>query len=273
MDFIKQYIVQCISVAGNNLRLNSEKIESITILREFLLQSENLAKDIETMKKVTELSKFGIKLGDIHRYISANKIDFFTLSEKFKEQSHALIRELSHLLDIITSSKLRQILNERVKPIESPKPEIEEKTIESSTKSDFIILPPPIEKEDQKEKIKLSIVDEIRDAAALINTIENGEVPFVELSKHIVTINEFAPRAADAGMSDLSKMLTIFGTSIKELKAESIICDDQTLEGMRACLIVAAAIARNKNVDVSVYKKKAEQFGERMSINQIKGNE
>ena len=46
MDNTNEYIVQAISVAANNLRLSSEKIETVTILKEHLTKCENLDEEV-----------------------------------------------------------------------------------------------------------------------------------------------------------------------------------------------------------------------------------
>ena len=67
MDLIKQYIVQSIAAASNNLRLSTEKIEVVALLREAIVKSDNLEEDIKNMKKITELSTLAIRLNDIYR--------------------------------------------------------------------------------------------------------------------------------------------------------------------------------------------------------------
>jgi len=111
MNFSKQYIVQAISVASNNLRLSSDRIETVAILRDYIQHCENLDDAIRKMKSKTELSKFAIKLGEAFQYTKSSSLDFFRVSEVFKEHSHNLVMELSNLLDIITPEKLREIFD------------------------------------------------------------------------------------------------------------------------------------------------------------------
>jgi len=42
--------------------------------------------------------------------------------------------------------------------------------------------------------------------------------------------------------------------------------DINTIENIRACLIVIVAAVREKNVDISNYLKRAEQFGNELQI-------
>ena len=98
MDLKKEYISQVLTTASHNLRLTSEKIEVIAILKEFIAKSGNVGESIVEMKKITELSKFAIKLGEVNIYITGDKIDFLKLSERFKEHSHNLIIDFIILL-------------------------------------------------------------------------------------------------------------------------------------------------------------------------------
>ena len=68
-DFVKQYIVQSISVAANNLRLSTEKIEVVALLRDAIVKSEDVESDIREMKKITELSTLAIRLNEILSYL------------------------------------------------------------------------------------------------------------------------------------------------------------------------------------------------------------
>ena len=87
MDIVKQYLVQCISTAANNLRLNSQKIEIVAMLRDIIVKSNNLDDDIHNMKKITELSTLAIRFNEIYSYLSQPQIDLFKFSEKIKEHS------------------------------------------------------------------------------------------------------------------------------------------------------------------------------------------
>lgn len=109
MDLIRQYIVQCITSAANNLRLNTEKIEVVSLLREYICRAGDLETEIRNMKKITQLSTFAIKLGDIYNYIAKSKVDFFKISEKFKEHCSSLVKDLSGVLDKLNPQSFRQV--------------------------------------------------------------------------------------------------------------------------------------------------------------------
>lgn len=108
MDLTKQYIIQSLVSAANNLRLSSEKIETVAIIKERLAASENLLDELKNFKKITELSKLGIRLSEILTYIESGKVDFLKLSERFKEQSYGLVKDLSNVLDVLTPQSDRK---------------------------------------------------------------------------------------------------------------------------------------------------------------------
>ena len=77
MNLTKLYIIQSITAASNNLRLSTQKIEVVALLREFLGKSENLDEDIRRMKKITELSTLAIRLNEVYTFLSRGNVDFF----------------------------------------------------------------------------------------------------------------------------------------------------------------------------------------------------
>ena len=110
MNLIKQYITQSITTASNNLRLSNQKIEVVALLRDFIIKSDDLENDLKSMKKVTELSTLAIRLNDIYSYLSQPHIDLFKLSDKIKEHSSWLIKDISHMLDMVNPVTLAQAL-------------------------------------------------------------------------------------------------------------------------------------------------------------------
>lgn len=111
MDLVKQYMVQAVISAANNLRLSTEKIEVVALIRETIGNSSDLEKEIHEMKKITEFSTFAIKLGEVFNYIARSKVDFIKVSDKFKEHTHLLVKDLNNVLDRVTPQSYRQLLN------------------------------------------------------------------------------------------------------------------------------------------------------------------
>lgn len=131
MDLVKLYITQTISSASNNLRLSSEKIEVVAMLKEFISNSDTLESDLKKMKKITELSTIGIRLHRTYSFLTEEKIDFVHLSDNFKEHSKWLVNDLSHLLDMVNPKTFKQILskvNDKYKEEQEKPEEIEIET-------------------------------------------------------------------------------------------------------------------------------------------------
>ncbi len=102
MDLVKVYLIQSITTAANNLRLNAQQIEVVGLLRETMVNSNDLGADLLLMKKTTELSKLAIRLGEIHSFLTQGKVDFVKISEQFREHSRYLIRDLNQFLENVS---------------------------------------------------------------------------------------------------------------------------------------------------------------------------
>lgn len=116
MDLIKQYIVQCIAAASSNLRLNNQRIEVIAMLKDVISKSKDIQYDLNQLKKITELSKLAIKLSEIHNYLREGNIDFLKVSDKFKEHSFNLIKEMNQMLDMVNPYTFQEKLDHFFQP-------------------------------------------------------------------------------------------------------------------------------------------------------------
>ena len=115
MNLVKVYIVQSLTTASNNLRLNSQQIEVVGLLRETIMNSENLGETLFKMKKSTVLSKLAIRLNEVYNFLTQGKVDFLKISEQFREHSRYLIRDLNQFLENVTPSdynKAMDMINE-----------------------------------------------------------------------------------------------------------------------------------------------------------------
>lgn len=289
MDLRRQYIIQCVVTAANNLRLNSEKIETVALLREHLTHSEDLANDLYKLKKVTELSKFAIRLGDIHNYITNNKIDFLKISDQFKQHSHNLVRDLNYLLDIITPQRMNEILNS-IKEESKTKNQVhtEEQNVQYSTnaekaedndssykkkESDRLkenyIFDELNEKEENIaefnfEKFEKQILKPIKELDSFLKRLSDGNYSNDELDRFIVVMKENSELSHKVGFEIIHNMHKIFASSIKLIRQGYLTADEETIESMRACLIVIVAVVRGKEVDITDYLNRAELFGRKV---------
>lgn len=147
MDFVKNYMISAISDASKKLRLNSEKIELLNKLEEWIAARENLQADIAAMKRITETSKLAIRLQDINNYLQFESIDYKKLSDKFKEHSTFLVTDLDYLLFSVNLFTFQKILT-RIEKIKATPVDKSGNTlkIELDINEDLTSIPPKIVK-------------------------------------------------------------------------------------------------------------------------------
>ncbi len=282
MELSKQYIVQCIVTSANQLRLSSEKIEVVALLREFLSKSEDLHKEIQRIKKVTELSKLGIKLGEIINFIDNGKIDFLKISDKFKEHSLNLVKEISYVLDIVNPERMKKIIdsiNEQSINIDLTKREtkpskefsnIEEKLTE-------INLPRRSRADELKEAIIFEelnkelgfnfenyeeiILKPVKSLDAFLEKVSKFNYTEHEMNSFLELMKENGEVSRKVGFEVISNMHSIFVKGLELINSKKIAPSHNVIESLRACLIVIVAVVRGKEVDITNYLNRAENFG------------
>ncbi len=286
MDLSKQYIIQCIIAASNNLRLSSEKIEVVAILRERVSKAENLSEELKTFKKITELSKLGVRLGELLSFIENGKIDFAKLSDIFKEQSYSLVKELNYVLDIVTPQMMRElfqkITNESINVDLTNRPvndETEEKFIEVVSKE--INIPKRSSAEELKEELILGdlnkeenfsfeqyesrVLRPVKDLDAFLNRVLKFDYTESEMNTKIRLMKENAELSQKVGFEVLSNMHRIFAAGLDLINQKKIAPSTSVIDSLRASLIVIVAVVRGKEVDITNYLNKAEEFGKTLS--------
>ena len=283
MDLVKQYIIQCIVAAANNLRLSSEKIETVAIIRERLGSAENLKDEVKNFKKITELSKLGIKLSELQAFIDNGKIDFLKLSDKFKEHSYSLVRELNSVLDVLTPQAAYSLFKK-----------FEEDSIKTDSAKKAEIVPnppsqikrePPIEyelpKRSHTDQLIESIIFEelnkesafdfenyegkvlrpIKELDSFLTRVLKYEFTEIEINSKIKMMKENAELSQKIGFEILSNMHSIFAQGLELINKKKISPSINIVESLRACLIVIVSVVRGKEVDITNYLNRAENFG------------
>jgi hypothetical protein len=280
MEFIKEYIIQAISCAANNLRLSSEKIEVVALLRERLNNTENLTDEINLMKKVTEFSKFAIKIGELNSYIENGKVDFSKISDKFKEHSHYIVKDLSYILDIVTPQFARNVFKENDEKL---KQLVLEKQLEIQKQKDSAVPENAKSLTDHiKEKLILDDIEEdtdfifenyvdtvlkpIKSLDPFLLKLQNCEANEEEIQEIIDKMRRHAELSKKVGFEILSNMHLIFARGIEFIKDGELLVTLEVIENLRACLIVIVAIVRSKEVDITTYLTRAENFGNSLNL-------
>ncbi|MCF6271229.1 MAG: hypothetical protein L3J41_16070 [Melioribacteraceae bacterium] len=292
MDFKKQYIIQAISVASNNLRLSSDKIETVAILREYCEKCNNFEDEIKKMKSKTELSKFAIKLWESYQFISSFHIDFLKITDIFKEHSHSLVMELSNLLDVISPKKLREVLasmddsSEISVTLESGhiKTEIPIRAdIRKIVVVEDDISKESVERDELKEELILGelksansfdfddfeeeILKPIGKLELLLKNMLTDASIGINFSSYIQLMKKNADISSEIGFTILAEMHTIFHTAFSLIESRQLEVDKNLIESLRACLIVIVAVVRGKDVDITNYLNKAENLGKFLKLN------
>lgn len=269
MDLVKVYLIQSITTAANNLRLNAQQIEVVGLLRETVVNASDIGAELLLMKKTTELSKLAIRLSEIHSFLTQGKVDFVKISDQFREHSRYLIRDLNQFLENVTpkiykdafikinngnsnsidvelvdrSDLAREFLNPNV-------PEVEVEMKSSEANDTFSI--------NEFEKRILTPVKSVDD---LLKKIPLGQVTDKELLQYFELMKEHALLASFQGFQLLAKMHEIIADAFNSLRKGKLVVDKTVIESLRACLIVIVAVVKRKDVDITGYLNRAEEFG------------
>lgn len=269
MELVKVYLIQSITTAANNLRLNAQQIEVVGLLRETIINAEDIGAELLLMKKTTELSKLAIRLSEIHTFLTQGKVDFIKISEQFREHSRYLIRDLNQFLENVTPnifknaflkmnntqqsaldielvdrSNLSQELFDKGLSI------TDEKSSEVQTKITYTTL-------DFEKKI-LSPIKSLDD---ILKKIPSGNVSDQELKHTSELMTEHAELSSQQGFKVLSQMHNLIARSFDAISKGNLIVDKTIVESLRACLIVIVAVVKRKDVDITGYLNRAEEFG------------
>jgi len=278
MDLVKVYLIQSITTAANNLRLNAQQIEVVGLLRETVVNSKDLGAELLLMKKTTELSKLAIRLSEIHSFLTQGKVDFVKISEQFREHSRYLIRDLNQFLENVSPKIYKdafyKINNNQLAPIDvelvdrsnlageimvanvsnADENLVEEKKINSKPAIDF-------------EKKILSPVKSLDD---LLKNIPSENVSEKELMNYCELMKEHSTLASSQGFLVIAKMHDIISSALDAINTGKLLADKTVIESLRACLIVIVAVVKRKDVDITGYLNRAEEFGTKYFKENIK---
>ena len=301
MNLIKQYIIQSITTASNNLRLSSQKIEVVALLRNFIVKSEDLENDLKSMKKVTELSTLAIRLNEIYSYLTQPQIDLFKISEKIKEHSSWLIKDLSHMLDMVNPVTFSQALGKISNKLETESgssqtvpetnggisvdlskrkldentfdknSEINDQKIESDKIKENLIFED--EKEDEDlffQNYESLILKPIKPIDLMLKNISENQIDQNEIIKFAHIMKNNGEQSSKIGFEIISNMHKVVSKALFLINVNKLAVSKDVVESLRACLIVIVAVVRGKEVDITNYLNKAEEFGKRIQNIKIK---
>lgn len=269
MDLVKIYLIQSITTAANNLRLNAQQIEVVGLLRETVVNSKDLSAELLLMKKTTELSKLAIRLSEIHSFLTQGKVDFVKISEQFREHSRYLIRDLNQFLENVSPKIYKDAFN---KINNSHTTAIDVELVDRSNLAGEIMSVNVSESQEnlivEKKVYPYSSIDfekkilrPIKSVDDLLKKIPSGKVTDGELKEYFELMREHASLSSLNGFQVISKMHEIIASALFEINNGKLLVDKTVIESLRACLIVIVAVVKRKEVDITGYLNRAEEFG------------
>lgn len=269
MELVKVYLIQSITTAANNLRLNAQQIEVVGLLRETIINAEDIGAELLLMKKTTELSKLAIRLSEIHTFLTQGKVDFIKISEQFREHSRYLIRDLNQFLENVTPNIFKDAF---LKMNNTQQSALDIELVDRSNLSQELFdkgLSITDEKSSEVQpKITYTTLDfekkilsPIKSLDDILKKIPSGNVSDQELKHTSELMTEHAELSSQQGFKVLSQMHTLIALSFDAISKDNLIVDKTIVESLRACLIVIVAVVKRKDVDITGYLNRAEEFG------------
>jgi len=211
--------------------------------------------------------------------LTQNQLDFLRISDQFKEHSRYLIKDLGHMLDITTPSSFLSAISKIRKTTVFAKEEIKvdlskripadepfeniSKIIKPEKKADI-----PSVKSEQKEIVnnfESTILLPIKQIDNLLKLISQNKFDHGELDNFAEIMNNNAILSNSIGFDILSEMHRIVSKSLQLIKSRDLMPGKEVIQNIRACLIVIVAVVRNKDVDINIYLRHAEEFGKKLS--------
>jgi hypothetical protein len=227
------------------------------------------------MKKITELSTLAIKLGEILNYLENGTIDFFKISEIFKDHSRNLIRDLSILLESTNPASFKASLDN----MKNRNSELKEIKLEHH--SNNIALQSEFESDKLKEKFILddeveddelllqqyeaNILSPIKQFDEFLNRIYSDDYESEEISYYINIFSNNLNSSKKFGFDLIANMHSTIKSSLELIKSKKLNADKEVIDCLRACLIVIAAIIKRKDVDITNFLNKADSLNRKIS--------
>jgi hypothetical protein len=278
MDLVKVYLIQSITSAANNLRLNAQQIEVVGLLRETITNCEDVGEEFLRMKKTTELSKLAIRLSEIHSFLTLGKVDFVKISEQFREHSRYLIRDLNQFLENVSPQVYKDAFN-KINNGDSRIIDVE--LVDRSNLAGQILVN---QDEDQNKTdiandfkkpmnslldFEKKILEPIKSLDEILKGLATGKMNHKELNNYSEIMEDNAALSNQRGFKVLAKMHMIVASAFSDIVTGSLIVDKTVIEALRACLIVIVAVVKKKEVDISGYLNRSEEFARKYLKNSI----
>ena len=113
------------------------------------------------------------------------------------------------------------------------------------------------------ERIKKQdkLIEPIKAIEELLKRVLEVDFDKSEIIETIELLQSNAILSKESGFNLLAEMHTIIVDAFNSILSDELEINSDTIENIRACLIVIVAAVREKDVDISNYLKRAEHFG------------
>jgi hypothetical protein len=217
-------------------------------------------------------------LNDIYNYLAKEKIDFFRISEKFKLHSQHLINDLNQLLEIDNPEIIRESIK-KINCSSNHSNELSESRKKINNNGGGTSKNHLPEKMQQEFRIKSegvfteyesTILKPIKQIDSMLKKLAKNKFDVEELSRFAILMKTNSEISERNGFEILSYTHDILNKAFLLIKSRELLPGKDIIESIRACLIVIVAVVKGKDVDITNYLKKAENFGKEINAGKIR---
>ncbi|MDP3831601.1 MAG: hypothetical protein Q8Q47_10045, partial [Ignavibacteriaceae bacterium] len=195
------------------------------------------------------------------------------------------IKEINFLLDKVTPTTFKEVL-EKLHPVEVPTislPTVDEKS-KTTHVSDIVISNSKQQTENEKLKEKLifdedkeddtisfhnfetTIMKPIKQLDQLLKNLADDKYTHEDLNNFAKIMTMNSEISEKFGTDIIANMHKIFAKTLIVIRNKELMPGKEVIEALRACLIVIVALVRSKEVDITVYLNRAEEFSKQLQI-------
>ena len=105
----------------------------------------------------------------------------------------------------------------------------------------------------------------------MLKKLAENDINTDQLNSYAKIMRTNGDLSAKIGFDIIANMHMIISQALMLIKTRDLMPGRDIIESMRACLIVIVAVVRGKEVDITNYLNRAEEFGREIQIIKIKG--
>jgi hypothetical protein len=120
---------------------------------------------------------------------------------------------------------------------------------------------------DQFRDFEKQILQPIKAIDDFLKKMLYEKVEYEELNKYTEILEQNGELSNRKGFAIISEMHKILSLSFRRFKSGNLAINKYVIDSLRACIIVIAAVVRGKEVDITEYLNRAEEFGKKILEN------